>query len=127
MSEAVANCCHVGMTVGDPSTRLAIMRSPDRCLSSSITVEGTSGLAADDDVQSWSVTAPQIETGDKFPMKIVQAQLTTTLVQGGTHVCLESELNIVFRSNVPLKTACLPNITLHGLSWFEDPDFSAPR
>jgi hypothetical protein len=55
-------------------------------------------------------------------MKIVQAQLTTTLVQGGTHVCVESELNIVFRSNVPLKSACLPNITLYGLSWFEDPD-----
>lgn len=99
-------------------------KCPQAQCNSGISVGGTSGLAADGDQNSWTVSSSnlEIESGDKHPMKIVQAQLTTTLVQGGTHVCVESELNIVFRSNVPLKRACLPNITLYGLNWFEDPD-----
>ena len=104
---------------------LTNQKCPQDGCSSSISVTGMSGLEADEDAVEWSVTGGNLQIGlnDKFPMKIVQAQLTTTLVQGGTHVCLESELNIVFRSNVPLKTACLPNITLFGMSWFDDPDF----
>ena len=73
--------------------------------STSLEVKGLTGLAVDKDETSWSVDTLNTGSGDYLPMYIKQAHLTATLVQGGQHVCLETELNIIFRANVPLKAA----------------------
>jgi len=90
------------------------------CQTSAVAVLGSTGNASDDDKTNWTSTVT-LGMGASKPMFIEAALLEVTLVQGGPHVCVASELNIFFRSNVPLR--CVSNVTIYGLSWYEDPDF----
>jgi hypothetical protein len=91
------------------------------CQTSAVAVLGSTGLASDDDETNWTSTVT-LGTGASRPMFIEAAHLEVTLVQGGLHVCIASELNIFFRSNVPLQRRCVSNVTIYGLSWYEDPN-----
>jgi len=91
------------------------------CQTSAVAVLGSTGLASDDDETNWTSTVT-LGTGASRPMFIEAAHLEVTLVQGGLHVCIASELHIFFRSNVPLQRRCVSNVTIYGLSWYEDPN-----
>ena len=92
----------------------------DGCEATALAVKGSTGLATDGDQQPWDASVTP-GTGDNKPMFIQQAQLDVVLVQGGSHACVESELKMTFRSNVPLKTECISNLTIYGLTWFVEP------